>query len=215
MKLREYLGDNSSQEFKNFLIKRMNEMSPVRMRGNAPFESLDNGSKSKYSMEDDFDVFAKIKDMTVFYYKKDNLIKVAKLYWDDVLKEERWAIISDLSFKTEKLKSSNKLINNKIAIKINTINVREANRREGLASVLYSILLGKNFVVVSDGLQYEGAVKLWKSFTKIPDINVYIWNEKEDNIISKMTAKTHDNAVWSDGDLGDYSKMSTKLILSL
>ena len=33
-----------------------------------------------------------------------------------------------------------------------------------------------------------------------------------------MTAKTHDNAIWSNGDLGDYSKwvqMSTKLILTL
>ena len=30
-----------------------------------------------------------------------------------------------------------------------------------------------------------------------------------------MTAKTHDNSVWGNGDLGDYSKMSTKLILMI
>ena len=30
-----------------------------------------------------------------------------------------------------------------------------------------------------------------------------------------MTAKTHDNAIWYNGNLGDYSKMSTKLILTL
>ena len=107
------------------------------------------------------------------------------------------------------------MIDTKIAMRINTINVREANRRDKIASKLYGLLLNKNFVVVSDGTQYEGAVELWKSFTKIPDINVYIWNEKEDKIISKMTAKTHDNAIWSNGDLGDYSKMSTKLILTL
>ena len=201
--------------FREYIRKgELNETTPVRMRGDAPFESLDNESKN--AMKADYEEFSKLRDMTVFYYKKeDKLIKVAKLYWDEVLNEERWAVIADLSFKTEKIKSSNTLINNKIAMKINTINVREANRRDGIASDLYNLLLSKNFIVISDGTQYEGAVELWKSFTKIPDINVYIWNEKEDKIISKMTAKTHDNAVWSNGDLGDYSKMSTKLILTL
>ena len=37
----------------------------------------------------------------------------------------------------------------------------------------------------------------------------------QDKIISKMTAKTNDNTIRSNGDLGDYSKMSTRLILSL
>ena len=202
--------------FREYLRQGKLNESPVRMRGHAPFESLEGESKSKSAMKESFEEFGKLRDMTVFNYKKeDKLIKVAKLYWDDVLNEERWAIISDLSFKTEKIKSSNTLINNKIAMRINTINVREANRRDGIASDLYNLLLSKNFVVVSDGTQYEGAVELWKSFTKIPGVNVYIWNEKEDKIISKMTAKTHDNAIWSNGDLGDYSKMCTKLILTL
>ena len=208
MKLfREWLREKEARE--------LNEMAPVRMRGHAPFESLNNESKSKDAMEEDFIIFGKINDMTVFYNKKTDVIKVAKLYWDDILKDERWAIIADLGFKTEKIKSSNKLIDATVAIKINTINVREANRREGIASELYNLLLSKNFVVISDGVQYDGAVKLWKSFTKIPGITVYIWNDKEDKIISKMTAKTHDNAIWSDGELGDYSKMNTKLILKL
>lgn len=81
------------------------------------------------------------------------------------------------------------MINNKIAIKINTINVREANRRDGIASDLYNILTSSGFIIISDGIQYEGAVKLWKSFTRIPGTNLYIWNEKEDKIISKMSVK--------------------------
>ena len=131
-----------------------------------------------------------------------------------VLKEERWAIIAEMSFKTEKLKSTNKLINGKEAVILQTINVNEANRRDKFATRLY-MLLAQQYIVISDSIQYEGAVKLWKSFTKIPGIVLYIWNEKEDKIISKMTAKTHDNVIWSNGNLGDYSKMSTKLILTL
>lgn len=205
-----------TNSFREYLRQGQLNESPVALRGNAPFECLEGESKSKEAMKESFDEFGKIHDMTVFNYKKeDKLIKVAKLYWDDVRKEERWAIIAELSFTTDKIKSSNKLIDKKVAMRINTINVREANRRDGIASTLYTMLLNKNFIVVSDGAQYENAVKLWKSFTKIPSINVYIWNEKEDKIISKMTAKTHDNAVWSNGDLGDYSKMSTKLILTL
>lgn len=194
----------------------INEMAPVTFSGHAPFESLDGESKSKAAMKESFEEFGKINDMTIFNYKKeDRLIKVAKLYWDDLLNEQRWAIIAELSFKSEKIKSSNKLIDDKIAMRINTINVREASRRDKIASKLYGLLLSKNFIVVSDGTQYEGAVKLWKSFTKIPSINLYIWNEIEDKIISMMTAKTHDNVIWSNGDLGDYSKMSTKIILTL
>ena len=195
--------------------KELNEMSPVKMRGNAPFESLDNESKSIDSMESDFTKIGKIRDYSVFIHNKFEIIKVAKLFFDDVLKEERWAIIAEMSFKSEKIKSINKLINNKKAIRLHTIHVRESNRRDGIASDLYNFLLSKDTIVISDSIQYEGAVKLWKSFTKIPGIVLYIWNEKEDKIISKMTAKTHDNSVWSNGDLGDYSKMSTRLILMI
>lgn len=194
----------------------INEMSPVKMSGNAPFDRLDGESKSKASMREDYIEIGTINDNKVFKHKKFEIIKVSRLYYDDVKKEERWAIIAELSFDIiESLKSSNNIINKKSAIKIHTINVREANRRDGIASKLYVLLLSKGFLVISDGIQFEGAVKLWKSFTKIPGIKLYIWDEKNDRIISKMTANTHDNSIWSDGSLGDYSKMSTKLILSL
>ena len=54
---------------------------------------------------------------------------------------------------------------------------------------------------------------MYKQFTRIPNIVLYIWNEQDDKIISKMTSKTHNNAVWSNGDLKDYSKMKVRLIL--
>lgn len=191
-------------------------MAPVKMSGNAPFESLDGESKSKSAMSDDFFEIGIVNDNKVFKHNKFDYIKVARLYYDDVKKEERWAIIAELSFTTiESLKSDNKLINKKPAIKIHTINVREANRRDGIASKLYTLVMSKGYIVISDGVQYDGAVKLWKSFTEIPGIKVYIWDEMKDVIISKMTSKTHDNSVWSDGNLKDYSKMSVKLILTL
>ena len=193
----------------------LNEMSPVRMLGNAPFESLSNSSKSTNSLIDDFNKIDDLdKDHLVYIHKILDLIIVVRSYDDMLLQEQRWAIVAELSFKTLKIKSSNKLLNNKNAVQLSTINVREADRKNRIATRLY-LLLAERFLVISDSVQYEGAVKLWKSFTKIPSINVYIWNEKEDKIISKMTAKTHDNSIWSNGDLGDYSKMSTKLILTL
>ena len=200
--------------FRNWLKgKELNEMSPVMMMGNAPFESLAGMSKSRDAMKSDFDKLLDIKDgYIVFKHKRLEYIIIGKEYDDLILKEERWAIIDEMSFKTEKLKSTNKLINGKEAVILQTINVNEANRRDKFATRLY-MLLAQQYIVISDSIQYEGAVKLWKSFTKIPGIILYIWNEKEDKIISKMTAKTHDNSVWSNGNLGDYSKMSTRLIL--
>lgn len=207
---------NIKNEFRDFLKKdKVNEMSPVKMIGNAPFDSLGNSSKSDNALNEDFYKISELdKEHLCYKHKKLDLIIVVRLYNDLVLNEERWAIIADLSFKTLKIRSSNKLINNKDAIQLSTINVREADRKNRIGTRLY-LLLAEEYLVISDSVQYEGAVKLWKSFIRIPGINIYIWNEKEDKIISKMTAKTHDNAVWSDGNLGNYDKMSTKLILSL
>lgn len=193
----------------------INEMAPVRMIGNAPFESLGNSSKSETALNEDFIKIDELdKEHLVYKHKTLGVIIVVRKYSDLIFNEERWATIAELSFKSIKIKSSNNLINNKEAVQLNTINVREADRKNRIATRLY-LLLAEKFLVISDSVQYEGAVKLWKSLTRIPGIVLYIWNEKEDKIISKMTAKTHDNAVWSNGDLGDYSKMSTKLILTL
>lgn len=203
-------------EFREYLNRgKLNEMSPVRMIGNAPFESLGNSSKSETALNDDFYKIDELdKEHLVYKHKTLGLIIVVRKYTDLIFNEERWATIAELSFKSVKVKSSNKLIHDKEAVQLNTINVRESDRKNRIATRLY-LLLAERFLVISDSIQYEGAVKLWKSFTKIPGIVLYIWNEKEDKIISKMTAKTHDNVIWSNGDLGDYSKMSTKLILTL
>lgn len=188
---------------------RVNEMSPVRMIGNAPFESLGNSSKSTTALNDDFYKIEELdKEHLVYKHNKLDLIIVVRKYTDLIFNEERWATIAELSFKSIKIKSSNKLINNMEAVQLNTINVREADRKNRIATRLY-LLLAEKFLVISDTVQYEGAVKLWKSLTRIPGIVLYIWNEKEDKIISKMTAKTHDTAIWS----YDYDKKYIRLIL--
>lgn len=197
--------------------KWVNEMAPVKMTGNAPFETLKGRSKSISYLTDDSFKIGELSDGTLEVYKHNKLdyIIVGAKYTDEVTKDERFGIVAELSYSTIKVKSDNKLINGKDAIRISTIQVNEANRKERIASSLYQLLLNQDYIVISDGVQYEGAVKLWKSFTKIDGIKVLIWDEMKDVVISKMTAKTHDNAIWSNGDLGDYSKMSTKLILTL
>lgn len=207
---------NIKEEFREFLKEGIiNEMSPVRMIGNAPFESLNNSSKSATSLNDDFyKIYELDSDYLVYKHNNLDLIIVVREFFEELRKEKRWAIIAELSFKTSKIYSEHKLIKNKDCIQINTINVREGDRKKNIATRLY-LLLAEKYLIISDGIQYEGAVKLWKSFTRIPGINLYIWNEKEDKIISKITSKTHDNSIWSNGELGYYSKMSVKLILSL
>lgn len=192
--------------------KELNEMSPVKMMGNAPFESLEGEHKSIQSVADDYEYIKNIGLNEIWKHKKLNVIKMLRLYDDIFLNEKRYAIIAEMGFKTEKIKSTNKIINNKDAVILKTINVRESSRREGIARNLY-LLLSEYYIIISDSVQYEGAVKLWKSFIRIPNIVLYIWDEQDDKIISKMTSKTHDNAVWSNGDLKDYSKMKVRLIL--
>lgn len=201
-----------NEKFKKWVLQ---EMAPIKMKGDAPFETLEGRSKSKSFIVDDSHKIGQIESYDVYKHNKLDYILVGKFYDDSVTKEPRFGIIAELSFTTIKVKSDNKIIQGKDAIKISTIQVNEVNRKEKIATSLYVLLLNIGFIVISDGVQYDGAVKLWKSFAKIDGITVYIWDELQDTIISKMTSKTHDNSVWSNGDLGDYSKMSTKLILVL
>ena len=194
-------------------LERMLE-SPVKISGDAPFETLNGRNKSIKALKEDFIKIGSIDNLDVYKHNNLDYIIVGDVYMDNLIGDERFGIIAELSYTIDKIKSSNKLINGKEAIKIPTIQVKETHRRDKIASRLYLLLLDR-YVVISDGVQYKGAVALWKSFVEIPGIKLYIYDIIEDKIISKMTAITHDNSIWSNGDLGDYSKNKVRLILSL
>lgn len=194
----------------NFLnLRNLVNESPVSLEGNAPFETLDNRSKSENGIKEDYYKISNFNSYEIYKHNTLDYIILGK--WFNTNKKNKFAIIAELSF----ISYTNKTLFNKFkksCIEIKTIQVKEANKREGLASYLYKFL-SNNYIIVSDKVQYNGAVKLWKNFAKEEDVKVYIYDSIKDIIISKMSNKTPDNYIWSKGDKNDYSKMKIQLLL--
>jgi len=117
-----------------------------------------------------------------------------------------FASIFELTYKhINGFKSKQKQLQNKDVIVIDTVRTAKDYRRNQIAQTVYETLLNK-YVIVSDQIQYEGAVNLWKRI--IANNVVYIYDILEDKIISKVTTKTHENQIWSD----DASKRRMRLV---
>lgn len=183
--------------------------SPMRIKGNAPFETLDGFTKSKRAMFDEYDYLEKFNKGEIFIHKKKNLLVVAIPYIDEVSNTDRYSIVAELSFSHETFRSTtHEILKRRDVISINTVHVKETHRQLGIASVLYKILL-KKYNVMSDKLQYEKAALMWKNFATETDNVIYIYDANKDEIISKMSTKTPDSHIWSE----DTTKIHIRMVM--
>lgn len=192
---------------KRFLeyLQNLNE-SPQKMEGDAPFEEVSYNmiqSKSKRVLGLDFDLYQKDfivlksgEKLDLYKSKVHNYFLLGRFYKEQE-DEIRFAVIFDLSFKIEKYKSKQKQLNGKEVITIETVHTARDYRGSKIAQQIYRMLLNK-YIIMSDSIQYEGAVNLWKVIIK--NSTVYSYNILEDKIISKITSNTPDTQVWSDNE---------------
>lgn len=201
--------------FEEWSSERLFE-TPIKILGDAPFEPLHGLVTSKDEIDKNWDKLGKIKDFELYSFKKRDLLILGK-FVDTLVygtKEEvRFARVAELSFTHKILTSKQKQLNGKEIININTIHVEESQRRNKLSSELYFYLL-QEYLIFSDKIQYENAYKMWKNFASIKGVFIYIYDSKEDKIISRLTTKTPDEHVWSLGEDNDYTKHRIQLILT-
>lgn len=190
--------------------------APMHLKGDAPFE--DNviktriGDVSETIIEKDYilekDKF--FKNFDLYMHKSKGYYCLGSWYIEEQSGKKRFGIINDLSFEFDKLRTKQKQLINEKFIKINTAHTTMSWRGNGISTSLYAYILSKGFSIISDSVQYDGAVKLWKGFTTVPNSVILIYDIVEDKIISKFTDKTPRNSVWSD----DYSKSRIRLVFS-
>lgn len=179
--------------------------SPQRMKGNAPFEEISFSTiatKSKSGVERDYNLyksnFVKVNNENLDLYKsKTHNYFILGRFYKETETEERFAIIFDVSFRENKLKSKQKQLNNKSAIIIETVHTAKDYRDNKIARTFYQTILEK-YIIISDQIQYEGAVYLWKRLIK--ENVVYTYDILDDKIISKVSEKTPENHIWSDNE---------------
>lgn len=183
--------------------------SPMKMPGDAPFETLKHMSKSVNGMKDDFTFIETYKDVKIYKHNKLDWIVAGIYYHDANIDKELFGIVGEISYTHQPFRSTaNKILKQRDAVSVDTVHVEEAARRANLASEFYKILL-RRYNVMSDKLQYEKAALLWKKFASETDNVIYIYDANEDKIISKMSGKTPDSHVWS----SDTSKMKIRMIM--
>lgn len=182
--------------------------SPMRISGDAPFETLKHMTKSANGMRDDFTFIEDFKTVKIFKHNSLNWI-VAGIFFTDKHDKEMFGIIGEISYTPQTFRStSNKILKQRDIVSIDTVHVEEAERRSNLASEFYRILL-KKYNVMSDKLQYEKAALMWKNFATETDNTIYIYDANKDEIISKMSTKTPDSHIWSE----DTSKLKIRMIM--
>ena len=189
--------------------------SPQRMKGDAPFESIGIEEITTIARMDDYILVSKEflkKEGFVFElwkHKKGDYYVLGHFYLDSIKEKERFGVVSSVFFRLEKsFRSEQKHLKNKKVLKINTVHTADIWRRQGLASTLYKYFLDTGHIIMSDSMQYQGAVNLWKGFLTIPKTSVYIYDLVEDKFISKMSKNTDDRHIWSD----DASKKRIRLV---
>lgn len=183
--------------------------SPMKMPGDAPFETLNGLSKSVRALNDEYEYVVSYGKFDIFSHRTKFLLIVGQFFNDINTATRRFGIIAELSYsKKTFLSTTNKILKAREVISVDTVHVRVDERQNGLASYLYKVLL-KRYNVMSDKLQYEKAALMWKNFATETDNTIYIYDAHEDKIISKMSTKTPDSHVWSD----DTSKMKIRMIM--
>lgn len=185
------------------------------MKGDAPFETVNFqkiASVSKRWCEIEANLvkknFITVKNEAIdLYVAKDHPFYRLGKFYKETETEIRFAVIFELTFRlNSNFQSKQKQLAGKDVIVIETVHTSKDYRNSGIAQKFYETILSK-FVIISDQLQYEGAVNLWKRL--IANNNVFIYDILEDKIISKVTSNTPETHIWSD----DSSKRRIRLIM--
>ena len=200
--------------FEEYLLEH-----PIRINKDADFEEHPEGLVisllSRKVLEADYDEinnnFITIDTQKLSLYKHSRLdyYIIGFFIPED---NNRFGIITNISFrKAPESKSNTKILPFVKPIAIQTIHTTTEWRGHGISSKLYHYIVNDlGYTIISDAVQFKGAVALWKRFPEVKGCSVYIYNITEDKIISKYTSNTPDSHVWSD----DTSKMSIRLVFT-
>lgn len=209
--MREELNKVKIQTFESFLIE-----SPIRMKGNAQFPEDADGyisSISKAVLEMDYKILKHnlIHGLDLYIHNNGKLYVLGDWIYDNFSDKDRFAVKNEVSISNSPMGySKQKQFKDKKFVKINTAHTLTEWRGRGLSTELYLYILSMGYGIISDSMQYQGAVALWKNFPSVPQSTVWVYNASEDIIISRYTHNTPDTQVWSD----DNSKGNIRLVFT-
>jgi hypothetical protein len=105
---------------------------------------------------------------------------------------------------------------------VKTVNTHSKFRRKRFASAIYKSMLADGYILMSDAIQYKGAVKLWKDFINSYEgsewkslidnkkIKVKLYDKVKSKVIYEDLTGIPDDEIWSFNN----SKSEYRLIAS-
>lgn len=201
-------------KFKDYVTQKLYE-SPQRMPDDAPFEEVffDKITDiSKRIIDLDYILveknFIEVKNNKLDLYKhKDAKYYVLGRFYQDTKEKQRFAVIFEILLYDNEISSKHKLLKNRNIERVESVHTSKNFRGNKIATKVYKEIM-KDSVLMSNQIQYRGAVNLWKTFIDNPKILVYIYDILEDKIITKVTKNTDIKHIWSD----DSSKRRIRLL---
>lgn len=181
-------------------LRRLDE-APRKMKGDAPFPELSDlelrviSTKVLKKYKEHVDIELPMK-LSLYEDKSGNGYFVVGYFSE----EERFSVVTELAVGFIDNESSTKQIKGKKLCQIESIHTCKEWRGAGISTALYTYILNKGYVIISDDTQYEGAINLWKGFLRVPNSKIYIYNIEEDIIVATFTKNTPMSHVWSDDD---------------
>lgn len=157
------------------------------------------------------------KESNKFIILTNDKSKVILGYCDDGM----FKVLCKLTHKSDK---TYPLIDTVVEVK--TVNTHSKWRKKGFATAIYKSMMFEGTKIMSDAVQYKGAVKLWKSFFESSDgqewksmiddkkIKVQLYDIITKNIVYKNISDVKeltDNDIWS----YDSSKANLRLVASI
>lgn len=210
----EFFISEKLEEYKSGFYK-VNEMAPYAVDGDWPIEREDKGvlgQTRKYMMKDTFKKLPvqfftdKLKDFIkrtgeeIFIaYSTDNkysmIVGVYSTKSKDPEKDyERYSLLTTNRYEAiENPELVKKFPNLYQSAEIST---RLTHRNNGMAESIYLSMLHSGFQLISDYTQYDGARGLWRKLSQNSELNMYVYDEREDKILAeghKITNIEYDN----------------------
>lgn len=118
--------------------------SPIKISGDAPFETLNGLSKSIRALNDEYLYIKNFGKFEIYEHKTKKVIIVGKFFKDETTDKEKFGIIAELSYIPQTFRSTtNKILKQRDVVSVDTVHVHGDERQSGIASHLYKILLSK------------------------------------------------------------------------
>lgn len=196
-------------------VGKINEMSPIRPFGKLLHGDVTLGSLLDHSLEERYELLGRYQQYKVWLGKGLRNALITEQIKETHEGEHYNKLCVELYFN-----NSSKL-NIKSKLQVEMVKADSIYKGKGLCTILYLVLAHKGYNVVSDYIQYEDAIKMWKRLSTIyPEIfTVKLYNtilkdyvKDFDNIPLKYNPGTIcDEEVWSTNS----NKETTLLVLSM